>query len=156
MWVTLDPDPCGDRLDSAAAAGRRVMCRFDFPRGPHSAANLSDPNPLSLGGVECRAWRPWLVGLTADVADITDAKNPAISFLKRCGIIGPAKSFSTRSRRQTLVSLALVPHDMPCHVRFHGVTPCLVYHATFHDAPSVVCSDLPRHPPRGKPSCLEI
>ena len=54
-WVTLDPDPMG-----AGGAERRVRVRFDFEHGPRSPRNMNDPNPLSIAGVECRAWRAWL------------------------------------------------------------------------------------------------
>ncbi len=59
-WVTLDPDPVG-----AGGAERRVRVRFDFEHGPQSPRNLNDPNPLSIAGVECRAWRAWLNFLVA-------------------------------------------------------------------------------------------
>ena len=59
-WVTLDPDPVG-----GGGAERRVRVRFDFEHGPQSPRNLNDPNPLSIAGVECRAWRAWLNFLVA-------------------------------------------------------------------------------------------
>jgi hypothetical protein len=59
-WVTLDPDPVG-----AGGAERRVRVRFDFEHGPQSPRNLNDPKPLSIAGVECRAWRAWLNFLVA-------------------------------------------------------------------------------------------
>jgi len=58
-WVTLDPDPVG------AGGERRVRVRFDFEHGPMSPRNMNDPKPLSIAGVECRAWRAWLNFLVA-------------------------------------------------------------------------------------------
>jgi len=63
VWVMLDPNPCD--ASGGQLPGRRVVCRFEFPFGPHSRENLADPHPLQFGGVECRAWRAWLAFLVA-------------------------------------------------------------------------------------------
>ena len=57
VWVTLHADPCD--AASGHSPGRRVWCRFDYPYGPASPENLSDPAPLEVGGVRCRALRAW-------------------------------------------------------------------------------------------------
>jgi hypothetical protein len=55
VWVFLDPEPLG-----AGGSERRIKVRFDFAHGPASPANMNDPKPLSVAGIECRAWRSWL------------------------------------------------------------------------------------------------
>ena len=77
-WVTLDPDPVG-----AGGAERRVRVRFDFEHGPASPRNMNDPKPLSIAGVECRAWRAWLNFLV--VRD--DAMAAAIDAAEAKGIL---------------------------------------------------------------------
>ena len=77
-WVTLDPDPVG-----AGGAERRVRVRFDFEHGPQSPRNLNDPNPLSIAGVECRAWRAWLNFLVAR----DDAMAAAIDVAEGKGVL---------------------------------------------------------------------
>lgn len=59
VWVVLDPDPLGVGGDE-----RRVRVRFDFAHGPASPRNMNDEKPLSVAGIECRAWRAWLNFLT--------------------------------------------------------------------------------------------
>ena len=76
-WVTLDPDPVG------AGGERRVRVRFDFEHGPMSPRNMNDPKPLSIAGVECRAWRAWLNFLV--VRD--DAMAAAIDAAEAKGIL---------------------------------------------------------------------